>query len=364
MEPSPDHPNRVQLTRRSLNRRLAALPLALAGCASDPMATAPGRPWHHTDDGFRNPPGSPTRAGDFGDWASFFYRGLSRREAVPLPDGHVLPEAEVLAGLRTNGGSGGDSVTWLGHAAFLIRIAGRTILTDPFLSEHASPLPPLGPRRFAPPGLTAARLPQIDLLLLSHNHYDHLDLPTIEALPDKAEIEVIAPLGLGRYFTAHGYHRVRELDWGDEVDLGPLAVRALPAIHFSRRTLLDRNRTLWTGYVLEGAGRRLYFAGDTAYGPVFREIGPEAGPIDLALLPIGAYAPRELMRASHATPEEAVEIARELGAQRLVAMHWGTIQLADESPFEPPERFRPAAHAAGYGDDEAWVMRIGETRAI
>lgn len=362
-DPKPCEAEPLRVSRRGVNRRLAMLPLALAGCASRPVDGAPGGPWHHTASGFRNPPGSPERGGDFADWFGFFYRGMTRDIRVPLPDGHALPEPAVLAGLAAHRNPG-PSLTWLGQAAFLIRLAGRTILTDPFLSDHASPIAPLGPRRFAPAGLAPQRLPPVDVLLLSHNHYDHLDLPTVEALPGKARIDVVAPLGLGHYFTERGYGRVRELDWGDEARLGPLRVKALPAIHFSRRTLFDRNQTLWTGYAIEGGGSRLYFAGDTAYGPAFEELGRSEAAFDLALLPIGAYAPRELMRASHATPEEAVQIGRELGARRLVAMHWGTIQLTDEPPFEPPGRFRSAARAAGYADELAWVMAIGETRAI
>jgi N-acyl-phosphatidylethanolamine-hydrolysing phospholipase D len=339
------------------------LPLALGGCAGETGGGTPGTPSHHTASGFRNPPGSPRRDGDFGDWFGFFYRGLTRDAEVALPEGHVLPEPAVEAGIAAHRGAGG-SLTWLGHASFLIRCAGRTILTDPFLSEHASPVPPLGPRRFAPPGLTAARLPPIDVLLLSHNHYDHLDLPTLEALPGRSRTIAIVPLGLGHHFRERGYGRVHELDWGDEMTLGPLRIRPLPAIHFSKRTLFDRNQTLWTGYAIEGGGRRIYFAGDTAYGPVFRELAAQEAPFDLALLPIGAYEPRRLMRATHATPEEAVQIGRDLGGRRLVAMHWGTIQLTDEPPFEPPGRFRAAAREAGYGEEDAWVMAIGETRAI
>ena len=351
-----------RLTRRALARGLATLPLALAGCTSaDPGAA--GRPYHHTADGFRNPPGSPERGGDFGDWVSFLFRRLGRRSPeVVLPDGHVLPTAEVHAGI--NGQNGADSLTWLGHASFLIRLDGCTVLTDPFLTDYASPLAPLGPRRFAPPALRSDQLPRVDVLLLSHNHYDHLDLATIEALPGKAQIQVVVPLRLAGYFSERGYPNVQELDWHQQTVVRGLRVTALPAIHFSRRTLFDRNQTLWTGYVIEGRRKRLHFAGDTAYGPVFAELAAELDPFDLALLPIGAYEPRVLMRGSHTTPEEAVQIGRELRAERIVGMHWGSIVLTDEPPFEPPGRFRTAAAAAGWRDDATWVLRIGETRPL
>ncbi|MGH6912831.1 MAG: MBL fold metallo-hydrolase [Geminicoccales bacterium] len=354
-------PPHSKLTRRSLMRGVA-LPLALSACARDVTSPA-GRPYHHTANGFRNPPGSPERSGDFSDWASFFLRRFGQRTSeVTLPDGHVLPEDEVRSGL--DGQNGADSVTWLGHASFLIRLDGCTVLTDPFLSDYASPVAPLGPKRFAPPALRPEQLPPIDLILLSHNHYDHLDLATIEALPGKQRIQVVVPLRLAGYFTARGYARVQELDWHGRTEAQGLQVTALPAIHFSKRTLLDRNQTLWTGYALQSRRRRVLFAGDTAYGPIFAEMAPTLDRFDLALLPIGAYEPRVLMRGSHTTPEEAVQIAHELHAERIVAMHWGSIALTDEPPFEPPERFRRAAHAAGYPDAAAWVMRIGETRRI
>jgi N-acyl-phosphatidylethanolamine-hydrolysing phospholipase D len=351
------------LSRRALTRQLAAMPLALAGCAGPPPAGATGRPWHHTAEGFRNPPGSPVRGGDFGEWSSFFWRGFSRApDAVRVPEGHVLAPAEVRAGLH--GQNGADAITWLGHASFLIRLDGITILTDPFLSDHASPVPPLGPARFAPPGLRVYQLPPIDIVLLSHNHYDHLDLPTIDALSGKERIQAIVPLRLSGYLTERGYPRVRELDWGERASVDALTITSLPAIHFSKRGLFDRNRTLWAGYAVQGRRKRLHFAGDTAYGKVFAQLGRELEPFDLSLLPIGAYEPRELMRATHATPEEAVRIAGDLRARRLVGMHWGSIQLTDEPPFEPPDRFLDAARKAGYGENDVWILRIGETRPI
>ena len=349
--------------RRTVTRGLAALPLALAACAGGTTDVAlPDRPAHHTAGGFRNPPGSPTYGGSLGDWVGFFYRSFTRNPEVAVPPGHVLPETEALAGLERLGDR--DGLTWLGHASFLLRLGGRTDLTDPYLSSRASPLPFYGPKRFAGPGLRPAKVPPVDLLLISHNHYDHLDLPTLDALAGKGRTTVVVPLGLRGYVEERGFGHVHEVDWHDRVEAGGLTVTALPAIHFSKRTLFDRNATLWTGYAIEGGGRRVWFAGDTAYGPVFAELGRRYAPFDLALVPIGAYEPRELMRASHATPEEAVRLGRELGAGRLVGMHWGTIQLTDEPPFEPPERFRAAARAAGYAADDVWVLGIGETRGL
>jgi L-ascorbate metabolism protein UlaG (beta-lactamase superfamily) len=271
-----------------------------------------------------------------------------------------LSKEVTLQGLSLEG----DRLTWLGHASFLLRLAGKTIVTDPFLSDHASPVPPLGPKRFVPPALRADEVPPIDLLLLTHNHYDHLDLPSLDALPLAPGARAVVPLGLRHYVANRGFADVAEMDWHDEVMIDGLAVMALPAIHMSKRGLFDRNQTLWTSYGLRSQRRRVYVAGDTAYGPVFKQMAPALGGFDLGLVPIGAYEPRLLMRGVHTTPEEAVAIGRDLGIKRLVAKHWGTIQLTDEPLFEPPGRFRTAAAAAGYADDDVWVMKIGETRAV
>ncbi|MGI9419661.1 MAG: MBL fold metallo-hydrolase, partial [Geminicoccaceae bacterium] len=321
-----------------------------------------GRPYHHTFNGFRNPPGSPTSDGDFGDWAGFFWRGATRNRDVAVPPDHALSHEAVLAGLKD--GHGADRITWLGHASFLISLGGRAIVTDPFLSDYSSPIPPLGPKRVVPPALRADELPPIDLLLLTHNHYDHLDLLSLDALPRAPGVRAIVPLGLSDYPKSRGFDQVTEMDWHDKLNLDGLEITSLPAIHMSKRGLFDRNRTLWTSYSLETEKRRLYIAGDTAYGPVFQDLANKLPPFDVGLVPIGAYEPRHLMREVHASPEEAVKIGQDLAIKRLVAKHWGTIQLTDEPLFEPTGRFRTAARDAGYPDVDIWTMKIGETRLL
>jgi L-ascorbate metabolism protein UlaG (beta-lactamase superfamily) len=290
-DPEGRAPGSPALPRRRLVGLLAALPGGLWAARGKAATPADGRPWHHLPDGtFRNPPGSPTRGGDFGDWLRFFRRRLGAQPPPPaLPSGHVLPEAEVLAGLDRVAGK--DSITWLGHASFLIRLGGRTILTDPFLSRRASPLARLGPARYAGPGLAPERLPPIDLLLLSHNHYDHLDLAALERLPAPERATLVMPLRVGRYLDAARFARAIELDWWQTAEVMGLAVAAVPAIHFSQRGPFDRNASLWCGFHLGGGGRSVLFAGDTAYGPVFREeLAARLPPPDLLLAPIGAYA--------------------------------------------------------------------------
>lgn len=324
---------------------------------------ADAKPYHHGAHGFRNPLGSPERKAGLADMASFFWRRLARPSELPEPPpGHAIGEAEALARLTELDGQ--DTLTWLGHAAFLIRTGGKTIITDPYLTDYASPVTFMGPRRYVPPGISLAKLPPVDVLIASHNHYDHLDARTIEALPAKERTLVIAPLGLGRFFRTRGYAQVRELDWHQSTTIGEVTVTALPAIHFSRRGLFDRNKTLWMSLAIASPTQRLYFSGDTAYGPVFRALGARYGPFDAAMIGIGGYLPRTIMGATHATPEEAVRLGLDLAARILVAMHWGTVVLTDEPPFEPAERFARAAQAAGLRHERAWLMKVGETRVL
>lgn len=351
-----------RFTRRTANKLLAALPFMVSSCTAAGKKPNDEVPYHHTMDGFRNPSGSPESGGGFGDWAGFFWRGAIREEDLVIPPDHALSREAVLAGLKDAGGA--DWITWLGHASFLFKLAGRNIVTDPFLSDHASPIPPLGPKRVVPPALRAHELPPIDILLLSHNHYDHLDLPSLDTLPLADNAHAIVPLGLGHYAESRGFDQVTEMDWHDELRLDGLKITSLPAIHMSKRGFFDRNRTLWTSYGLATEQRRLYFAGDTAYGPVFRDLASNLAPFDIGLVPIGAYDPRLLMRQVHTTPEEAVKIGLDLSIKSLVAMHWGTIQLTDEPLFEPPERFHMAAAKAGYDERDIWTMKIGETRKL
>lgn len=328
----------------------------------DPAAALSGAFLDARTGRFHNPPGSPTRAADPRKWRAFHLRRARDRKPPPVPDGHVLGREETLAQFETLAGQ--PTVTWLGHACFLLRLGGKTVLLDPFLSQVAGPGQQIGPRRFVEPALSVDELPPIDLLAVSHNHYDHLDAPTIEALAARQSIPVAVPLRLGRFFRRRGYREVYEIDWGESVRLDGLSITALPAVHFSRRNLIDRNKTLWASFALAGGDRKVWFSGDTAYGPVFAAMGDRFGPFDLAIVGIGAYEPRELMLASHANPEEAVRIGRDLGADTLLGMHWGTIVLTDEPPFEPPARFREAGRAMGYPEDRMWIMRIGESRAI
>lgn len=316
---------------------------------------------------FRNPPGSPTQTAGLADFAPFFLRRAVDVTPPLVPPGHVLPGAEARAALAA---AGPETLTWLGHASFLIRIGGLTILTDPFLSDYASPVPGLGPKRYVPPGVPLEALPNIDAIVVSHNHYDHLDAGSVEkiSLKVRGKATAVVPRGLRSFFERRGFSDVRELEWGEGTFLrktsSSISLSCLPCIHFSGRSPFDRNATLWASWSIASPSLKVFFAGDTGYGPVFAGIGARHGPFDVALLPIGAYEPASIMRPVHLNPEQAVAAGVDLRAVTLVAMHWGTIVLTDEPPFEPPGRFRAAADRAGFPDGRAWVMKIGETRGI
>ncbi len=291
------------------------------------------------------------------DFLRFLLLDMRRAKLPPLPPGLVAPTPPDLAALGEN------QIAWLGHACFALRMAGKLVLTDPYLSRTAGPYG-LGPKRFLDAAVQAEALPKLDLIAISHNHYDHLDTRALGAYRYRSETPVVCPLGLAPLLKRQGFGDVIELDWWQDWQLGELTVSCLPAVHFSGRGLGDRNKTLWASFAFASSTRKLWFGGDSAPGEVFREIGERAAPFDLALVGIGAYTPRAIMQASHATPEEAIGIAREIGAKAAVGMHWGSIMLTPEDPFEAPDRFRRAALEQQYGEDNAWVMQVGEVRGF
>ena len=321
----------------------------------------PGRPYHHTADGFRNPPGSLIHKHDLTAWFDHIWREISRDDPE-VPAGHFLGHSMAAKMLLETGP--GNRLTWLGHSSFLLRLGGRNILLDPFLSGYATSVPPFGPKRYTPPGLPVEKLPGVDLLIISHNHYDHLDRTTLEMLPNKDRIPVIVPLKLKAFISELGVRDVTELDWHDTKKTGSITVTAIPAVHFSARSLFDRNETLWTGYSISDGHTRIYFSGDTAYHSFFKDLGRRYGPFDLGMVPIGAYKRASNLKSNHTTPEEAVRLGRDLGVKTLVPMHWGTLVLSYEPPFEPPVRFLQAGLDSGFSEGRLWKMAVGETRAL
>lgn len=277
-------------------------------------------------------------------WASF----------VPRPGAARLVPYDSAAIARS------PSITWIGHATFLVRMDGVTFLTDPMFSDRASPVSFAGPRRAVPPGVPLDALPPVDFVLLSHDHYDHADFPSVRRLAQRG-VRFVVPRGLGEWIARAGGEAI-ELDWWQSVELKGVRIHCVPAQHFSGRSLTDRDRRLWAGWVVAGPTRRFYHAGDTGYSPEFATIGERLGPIDLAALPIGAYYPAAIMHFIHTTPEEALRIGRDVRARRVVAMHFGTFDLADEPLDQPPQRFQAEAARLGLRPDQAWVLQVGETR--
>ena len=266
--------------------------------------------------------------------------------------------------------------TWIGHSTFLLQTAHGNFLTDPVFSDRASPFSWAGPRRVHAPGLAFEALPPIDAVLLSHDHYDHCDLPTLRRLAAAHDPLFLTPLRHADLLAQARARRVVELDWWQSHSLAPAraasaTVMLTPARHWSNRLGTPRNHRLWGGFSLTlpaapaTAARRLWFAGDTGYdAELFREIGRRGGAPDLALLPIGAYEPRWFMAPMHLNPAEAVRAHRDTGTRRSLAMHWGTFQLTDEGRDDPVRALAAARAAAGLTDDEFKVLAPGASVTV
>jgi L-ascorbate metabolism protein UlaG (beta-lactamase superfamily) len=254
------------------------------------------------------------------------------------------------------------AATFIGHSTFFLQIGGLRVLVDPIWSERCSPVHFAGPLRVRRPGQSLDALSPVDLLLVSHNHYDHMDLPTLRKIQSRWAPPTVTGLGNARHLAKAGIRSAVECDWWQSVEIAGARVTYVPAQHFSSRGLHDRNRSLWGGFVVEARGAVVYFAGDSGYCPHFAEIGAMFPRIDLALLPIGAYEPRWFMRQQHMNPEEAVRAHLDLRPRRSLGMHFGTFQLTDEAIGAPVIALRAARVRRGVPDAEFDVLGFGETR--
>lgn len=291
--------------------------------------------------------------------------GLATEEAHPqykaLP--YVPQYATPNLGQIKNPDPSKIQVTWAGHSTFLIQAAGVAILTDPMWSNRASPVQWLGPKRYARPGIAFFDLPEIDAVIISHTHYDHLDRPTIKNLG--ASPRYVLPPNLKEWFAQLGIRNVAELPWWDSARIKGLTITAVPAQHWSKRNMWGTSGVGWGGYVIESPAGVIYFAGDTGYhAEYFKAIGKRFPHIDLALIPVGAYYPQPVFGRFHVNPREAVIMHRETGAQKSIGMHWGTFKLTREPLGEPPVLLAREAAAAGLSADEFSTMKIGETRVL
>jgi L-ascorbate metabolism protein UlaG (beta-lactamase superfamily) len=254
-------------------------------------------------------------------------------------------------------------VTFINHSTALLQTEGLNILTDPVWSERVSPLSFMGPRRHRAPGIRFEDLPPVHCLLISHNHYDHFDVPTLRRLAANHQPVVFCPLGLADALRRIGFSEVHQLDWWQTEAWKNRRVHCIPAQHFSARSPFDRNRTLWCGWAIESQHGNLYFAGDTGFCDVFSEVSKRLSPVRLALLPIGAYEPEWFMGPVHMTPEQAVDARSILDASVAIAIHFGTFALADDSETAPPERLQQALQEHE-GRNDFWVLREGEGRLV
>ena len=324
------------------------------------------KPYHHLPDGtFRNPEGSPKRDNNF-KWSFRVFNEKKKNLDMTVPQEHVVEKTKVLSDLERF--KDDDYIGWIGHATFLIKLGNTTIITDPVFSKNAGPLI-FGPKRFTEPALNLNEIPKTDLFLLTHNHYDHQDMSTIRRYPYK-DSKVLVPLKLGKYFTRYRFKDVTELDWYDEIKVNDdLKVTLLPAVHWSKRSLTDTNKTLWGNFLIEYKDKKIFFACDTGVGNIYKELGNKFGPIDLTLINIGAYnfypmMPYKDKSAYHTNPEEALSIAQDLKSKKIIGMHWGTFVLSLEPIMEPPVRFKDNAEKYGFKNKDAIVFKIGEINSL
>ena len=320
------------------------------------------KPYHHLPDGtFRNPEGSPTSRSSSG---KFSYRDFNKEKKkldMTIPKGHVINKQEVLSNLEKF--KDDDYIAWIGHATYLIKLGNTTIITDPVFSKNAGPLI-FGPKRFTDPALKLNEIPKTDIFLLTHNHYDHQDMSTIRRFPFK-DAKVLVPLKLGKYFK--NYKDVNEMDWYDEIKINDhLKITFLPAVHWSKRSLTDTNKTLWGNFLIQYKDKKILFACDTGYGNIYKEIGEKYGPIDITMINIGAYDFRPMFNKSiyHTTPEEALNVAQDLRSKKVLGMHWGTFVLSLEPIMEPPIRFKDNAEKYGFKKEDAIIFKIGEFQSL
>ena len=358
---------------------MAATPLLGACSSTNPYydATQP----HHRPDGFQNRYMSfaPRGLGEVVMWKwRAMLDGLPPTPAVPTP--RVEPDLAFIQANARAGAAMQPAVTWIGHATVLAQLGGLNVITDPMLTERASPVSFVGPQRAQPPGLALAQLPRIDVVLISHNHYDHLDEASVAALNAQSGGPplFVVPLGLKPWLAALGITNAVELDWWKSHHLGKVEIVLTPVQHWSGRGINDRLKTLWGGFAVFAPDQHLFFAGDTGYSKDFRDIrerfadrqrpggggGGGGGGFDIALIPVGAYEPRWFMNDQHVNPAEAVQIHLDLAAKRSLGVHWGTFNLTDEALDVPPSALATARREKGVRNEDFFLLAIGQTRKL
>lgn len=337
--------------------------LLSASCSANDQTASDNKPPHHTDDGFKNLYIEDIDKGFFDFLRMRFFGDETWADHAALASQITTQQVELQRILTP---SETTQITWLGHSTFLIQYKGVNILTDPIFSDRASPFSFTGPERYVPHVIDYALLPKIDAVIISHNHYDHLDEGSIQMLADSAHFYV--PLGLKAWLEDIDVNpqQITEFDWWDSKSVisqyTDIQIQALPSQHWSARGLGDRFETLWASWSIKIADQHFWFAGDTGYNDTqFKQIGERIAPVDLALIPIGAYSPRWFMQHYHVNPAEAVKIHQDIGAAKSIGMHWGTFPLTAEEPGAPVIELEKAKKAAEIKDQDFISMAIGQT---
>lgn len=317
-------------------------------------------PEHHTKGGFRNTdPGFEDKR--FGDVIRFLF-GSGRRDRRARSNRRYHFETVANDGSFLRSNTDAFTVTWVGHSTVIVQLDGVNILTDPMWSERCSPVQFAGPKRVVEPGIRFENLPRIDVVLISHNHYDHLDRDTVRRLGNSPRY--LVPLGIGSFLERNGIDNFRELDWWETYTWGGIEFVCTPSQHFSGRTPFNRNETLWCSWVMRTENGSCFFGGDSGYFSGFGEIGRRFGPFDLVCLPIGAYLPRWFMGPFHLSPAEALRAYEDLRGRTFVPIHWGVFSLADDPLDMPPVVLREEIQKRGMQGDDIWIMKHGETRVL
>ena len=325
---------------------------------------------HHTATGFKNNYALEVNK-SFGDFLRWQWESWRMDKVPSSPAASVAADLALLKAPTTL-----PAVTWIGHGTALVQASGLNVLVDPIFSERASPVQIFGPKRAQPPGVAMADLPNIDVVLISHNHYDHLDRNSVAQLDEKAKAAgkttlFLVPLGLKAWFNGIGIDSVIELDWWQNHSINGVEFHLTPVQHWSARSVNDRSVTLWGGWAVLGTDFHWYYAGDTGYSRDFadtasmfaaRQTEALGGGFDLALIPIGAYEPRWFMSQQHVNPMESVRIYQDVKAKRSIGVHWGTFQLTDEPLDQPPRDLAMARQALGVKEADFGVLAIGESR--
>lgn len=349
-----------------MNQRIIALLacfVLLASCAGNRHYDT-GKP-HHSRSGFQN---VYYKDDQHGFWDYWSWRWQRLFQDLPEAGDYDYKVIESRHSFQDDN-SPNPSLTWIGHATFLVRFAGLNILTDPQFSDRASPLSWAGPQRVVPPAYQVHELPEIDAVIISHDHYDALDVATVRQLAThnhQRPLTFLVPLGLKAWFDDLNIESVNvvELDWGQSHRINSVTFTAEPSQHWGKRTLFDAFERLWASWVVASGEHRFFFAGDTGYSPHFKNIGNKYGHFDLALLPIGAYEPRWFMKPYHVNPEEAVKIHLDIKSRYSVAMHWGTFILSDEPLNEPPVKLAAALQKYHIPETRFEVLKHGQTRFL